>query len=74
MTPSVGINKKLFLFAKQKQSHRYREQTYGHQVGRGGGMNQETAIDIYTLLCIEQLTNENLLYTTGNSTQCSVVT
>ena len=37
-------------------------------------MNQETAIDIYTLLCIEQLTNENLLHTTGSSTQCSVVT
>ena len=25
-------------------------------------MNWETAIDIYTLLCIKQITNENLLY------------
>ena len=31
-------------------------------------------IDIYTLLCIKQITNENRLYSTGNSTQCSVVT
>ena len=30
-------------------------------------------IDIYTLLCIKQKTNENLLCRTGNSTQCSVV-
>ena len=42
--------------------------------GKGGGMNWEIGIDIYTLLCIKQITNENLLYRTGNSTQCSVVT
>ena len=43
---------------------------------RGGGMNWETGIDMYTLLilCIQQMTNENLLYSTGNSTQCSVLT
>ena len=32
-----------------------------------GGMNQESGIDIYTLLCIQQITNENLVYGTGNS-------
>ena len=39
-------------------------------------MNWEIGTDIYTLLilCIKQITNENLLYSTGNSTQCSVVT
>ena len=39
----------------------------------GGGMNWEIGIDIYTLLtlCIKQITNENLLYNTGNSTQRS---
>ena len=37
-------------------------------------MNWEIGIDIYTLLCIKQITKENLLYSTGNSTQCSVVT
>ena len=32
--------------------------------------------DMYTLLilCIKLTTNENLLYSTGNSTQCHVVT
>ena len=35
-----------------------------------GGMNWEIGIDIYTLLCIKHITNENLLH----STQCSVVT
>ena len=41
-------------------------------VGKGGYW--EVGIDIYTLLilCIKQLTNEKLLYSTGNYTQCSV--
>ena len=30
-------------------------------------------IDIYTLLFIKQIADENLLYSTGNSTQRSVV-
>ena len=32
--------------------------------GRGGGdvMNWETGIDIYTLICMKQVTNKNLLY------------
>ena len=42
--------------------------------GRGGGMDWEIGIDMYTLLCIKQITNENRLYSTGNSTRCSVVT
>ena len=38
-------------------------------------MNWETGTDIYTSLCVKQITNcENLLYSTGNYTQCSVVT
>ena len=39
-------------------------------------MNWEIGIDIYKLLilCIKQITNENMLYSTGNSTQCSVMT
>ena len=41
---------------------------------QGGGMNWETGIDIYTPLCVKQVTNENLLYSTGNSTQYSDVT
>ena len=42
--------------------------------GRKGGMNWESGIDIYTLICIKYITDENLTYSTGNSTQCSVVT
>ena len=28
----------------------------------GGGMNWEIGIDIYTLICIKEITSENLLY------------
>ena len=38
------------------------------------GINWETGSDIYTLLYIKQITNKNLLYSTGNSTQYSVMT
>ena len=45
-------------------------------VKEGVGKNWEIGIDIFTLLilCIKQMTSENLLYSTGNSTRCSVVT
>ena len=50
-------------FAKQKLRHRPREQMYGHQGGQGGGgMDWETGIDICTLLCMKQITNEGLPY------------
>ena len=39
--------------------------------GSGGGMNWEAGINIYTLL---QINNENIQYSTGNSTQSSKVT
>ena len=43
--------------------------------GREGyTMNWETGLDTHTLLGIKQITTENLLYSTGNSTQCYVVT
>ena len=61
-------------FAGQKQRHRCREQTYGHEggkvVGGGGGeMNWEIRIDIYTIICIKQITNKNLLYKKINKIQ-----
>ena len=40
-------------FAGQKLRHRCREQKYGYQGGREGGMDWEIGIDIYTLLCIK---------------------
>ena len=30
--------------------------------GGGGGMNWEIGIDMYTLMCIKQITNKNVLY------------
>ena len=38
--------------------------------GKGGkeGMIWEIEIDMYTLLYIQQITNKDLLYSTGNST------
>ena len=41
--------------------------------GKGGGINWDIGIDIYTLLYIKQITNKDLLYSTGNSTQYSVM-
>ena len=40
----------------------------------GGGINWEIGIDIYTLLYVKQTTNKDLLYSTGNSAQYSVMT
>ena len=40
----------------------------------GSEMNWEIGIDMYTLLCITYITNENVLYSTGIATKCSVVT
>ena len=39
-----------------------------------GGINWEIKNDKYTLLYIKQITNKNLLYSTGNCTEYSVMT
>ena len=41
---------------------------------RGWGINQELGMNAHTLLYIRQKTNKDLLYSTRNSTECSVVT
>ena len=49
---------------------------YGYQAGKQGGMNYEIGIDIYIYsidTMYKKITNKNLLYSRGNSTQCSVV-
>ena len=38
------------------------------------GINWEIGVDIYTLLCRKQITNKDLPYSTGKSTQYSVIT
>ena len=40
----------------------------------GDGMDWEIGNDMYTLLCMEQITSKSLLYSPGNCTHCSVVT
>ena len=63
------------LIYKQKQTHRSCNQIYGYQRGHMERMtNQKIGIDIYTLLCIKQITNKDLVYSTRNSTQCLVIT
>ena len=47
--------------------------TYGYQGEIGRGINWEIGIDIHILLYIKQITNKNLMYSTGNSTQYSVM-
>ena len=37
----------------------------------GGGINQELEMNIHTLLHIREITNKDLLYSSGNSTQYS---
>ena len=59
-----------YSFTKEKQSHWHRKHIYGHQ---WGGINWEIGTDTYTLLYIKQITNKDLLYMTGNSTQYSVM-
>ena len=64
------------LFTKQKETYRYRKQTYSYQRGNmgGGGIYQELEMNIHTLLYIRQITDKDLLYSTGSCTQYSVLT
>ena len=39
-----------------------------------GGINQELGVNTHTLLYIKQILNKDLLYSTGKSTQYSVIT
>jgi len=41
------------LFTKQKQTHRHRKKTYGHQRGKGGGINWDFRINIHILLYVK---------------------
>ena len=69
------------LLTKQKQTHRLGKHSNGYQRGQvirgsgeGEGMNLEFGIGVCTLLCMEWMVNGDLLYSTGNSTQYSVIT
>ena len=58
------------LRTKQKQTHRHGEQTYGCQGGGGGnGIDREFGVGKCKLLCLEWISNEVLMYSTGNYIQ-----
>ena len=62
-------------FTKQKQPHRHKNQTYGYPKGKmREGINQEFWINIHILLYIKQIINKGPLYSTGDSSQYSVIT
>ena len=62
-------------FAKQKQTHRHRKQTYGYQRGksREGGINEEFEMNRHALLYVSQINNKDLLYNTGNYIQHLII-
>ena len=72
-----GISEKMIqtnLFTKQKQTHRKNKLMVIKGERWVGVINQEFEINIYTLLYIKQITNKDLLCSTGNSTQYFVIT
>ena len=44
----------------------HRQKMYGYQRGKWVGINQETEINIYTLLHLKQITNKDQQYSTGD--------
>ena len=62
------------LSAEQKQTHRHGEHTCGCQAGGGGSrMDWEFQLNRCKLLHLEQISNEVLLYSTGNYSQSLVI-
>ena len=64
------------LFTKQKQTLQTNlPKGKGVAVGGGGRwINEEVGINTYTLPYVKQIINKDLLYSTRNSTQYSVIT
>ena len=70
-TGSTGVTRLAWVNQKQISAS-----SGTHSTGscRGAGMNRETRVDIYTALILHiKSTSEDLVYSTGKSTQCSVV-
>ena len=57
-----------------RNSYRCRKLTYDDQGISRGGIKWKSVIDIYILLHVKQITNKDLLYSTGNCTQYLVIT
>ena len=52
----------------EKETQMQRANIWTPRGEEGSGINWEIGIDIYTLLRIKEITNENLLYNMGGST------
>ena len=50
------------------------DNTCGHRTEEEGGMNWETGIEVCAVSCTKQIASGNLLYSTGSSARCSLVT
>ena len=62
-------------FHSQKKKKKIHRQIYGCQrENNGGSIKWEIWINIHSLLCMEWMSNKDLLYSTGKSTQYSAVT
>ena len=57
-----GTNELIYKTEIELQS---RKQTYGYQGARAGGISWDTGIDIYTLLCVKQITNKTYYIAQG---------
>ena len=55
----------VILSTKRKETHRHAEQTCGCQ-GGGSGMDGAFGVGRCRLFCLEWITDEDLLYSTGN--------
>ena len=50
-------------YLQGRNRHRHKEQTCGHRVESGDGMNWEVRIDIYTLLLLSHFSHVRLFVT-----------
>ena len=66
-----SLFKHIYLFTKQKQIHRLREQIYGYW-GKGGEEYIKSLGLTHTLLYMKWI-NMDLLYSTGNYTQYLII-
>ena len=57
----------------RKHTHRLSELNSYQGEGWGGRAVREFGMDMYTLLYLKQITNKDLLYSTGNSAQRYVI-
>ena len=61
-----GTNELIYKTEVESQMQKTNVQLPGD---KGWGVNWEIGTDVYTLLYIKQITNKDLLYSIGNSTQ-----